>query len=405
MTAVRWRSSTAWIPAALVAAVALSWSAIAEVVPPAKEIVDRTLRSLRESSFTAHIVIKIPDGGEPRELVELVLYRRSGNDIRLEPVLPAQEAGRWYLLEKGGKNLRLVPDRREVLVLGKPRVGPVFTMLQMFLEQGCRRSQLAAALLPEQEAGQNLVRIYAPDGRAPFELVVDTRDYLPRVITVRPSRGRKWMMLALSQVKLVPPEGFAPEFFEVPPNWRVIGLPGPLEERERERLRNFRQRIPRLRPSAGGQPRKEPSASRLSAPSGAEEADEAKSRLGGFLPLVPTYLPEGFSPAKPRLLFFQGRLVFHLQLVNTQEHQLISIFEARGPEFFRDTEHLELPETICAERRLTEQGIFVLVLSSAVDAKELKAIADSLTDDPKRAEELVTQAIEQALGENEPREE
>lgn len=402
MNAVSWRRGTTCIMVILGAAFMLSWPALAEVAKPAKETLELALRALRESSFTAHITVRTPDGEEPRELVELVLYRRPPDEVRLEPVPSAtDEEGSWYVLEKGGRSLRLIADRKEVLVVGKPRVSPIFTMVQMFLDRGCRRSELAVVEVPAQERGKHLVRIYAPGGHTPFELVVDTQDYLPRLITMRPSTGRRWMAVALSEVEVVPADGFAPEFFEVPPNWRVIGLPGPLGEPERERLKRFRTHMPGPRSEASGRPLEEHSTGDLRAPRDAEEVDEAKRQVGDFLPLIPTHLPVGFTGAEAHLLFFRGNLVYHLQLVNPDERQLISIFEARGPGFLRETEHLDLPERIGVERRLMEHGIFVLVLSSAVDKKELKAIADSLTYDPECARKLVSQAIDRALGENE----
>lgn|GEM_PF-4418870 len=396
------RRSITWIVGALGAVLALSWVAFAQTGDQAKDVLERALRALRESNFTAHIVIRMPDGGQPQEVVELLLYRRPPDEIRLEPVVTRGEAGTWYILEKGQQNIQLISERKEALVLGRPRVGPIFAMVEAFLERGRGSGELAVSEVPPGKQGEKLVRIYAPDRSQPFELLVDTRDCLPRTITIRAPGGRKWMALALSKVEVVSPDYFTPEFFEVPPNWRVIGPPGPPQATEKERLRRFRRMMPGAKPGRGERPPEEPKAS-VSGVAG-EAGKTAQAELledEGFLPLIPAQPPEGFSLAEVRVVFFQGDLIFHLELVNPEKRQLISIFQARGPKFFEETEDIEQPGRISIVRRLTDRGVLVLLLSSDVGEEELAAVADSLTDDPERARELVTRAIDTALGENE----
>jgi hypothetical protein len=215
--------------------------------------------------------------------------------------------------------------------------------------------------------------------------VFDVEDGLLRVFAADEQKGDLGFKVVLSNVEVVAPGRFAPGFFEAPSDFQVIGSEAKIAEGQRKRLRTFQKGLPQQRHSP------EAMVDSLAA----EEAE-----TDDFLPALPAQLPEGFVIESVTPLYFSGRLLYHIEVVNVTDVQLVSVFETRHEEFrkeFRRTQSkdgkrfLDLP--------IGETGIYVILISEDLTEEDLRAIYDSMEFQPDMAVQLIDKALTSILSE------
>lgn len=366
------------LPAALFALAVFAQPASA-ITDEATETVKRLLRTFIKSSFKADVVFTIV--GKGSESLTGRLYRQPPRHFRLEYYEDEELVG--YYLEDGKGSTRVFPREQKVLHMRRKRLSPIFTLIAACLDRSLHEETLALA--EERRSGRATYVLNGFAGEKGFSAVFDTEDELLRVFTADEQKGELGFRVELNNVEIVAPGGFAPGLFAVPVDFQVIGSVTQVPESQRERLRQFQERLP--------QQRHRPKASEVL--HDAEEAD-----ADDFLPALPTHLPEGFIIESVTPLYFSGHLLYHIELVNVADVKLVSVFETKYEEFRKEFQNtwrkdgkrfIDLP--------FGETGIYVILISEDIAEKALREIYDSMEFQPDLAVQLIDKALTGILSE------
>ena len=367
------------LPAALFALLMLAQPAGA-ITEKAAETAKRLLRTLMETSFKADVAFEVIGVvGQESERLTGRLYRQPPDRFRLEYFEDEEPAG--YYLEDGKISTRVFPGDGKILVMQRQRLMPIFALIAGCLDRAVREKNLA--ITEERREGRASYVLSGFAGKKGFNAVFDVEDELLRVFTADVQEGELGFKVVLSNVEVIAPGGFVPGFFTAPSGFQVIGPAVKVPEGQRKRLRIFQKALPQQRH-----------------PSKAQEDSLAAEEAGtdDFLPALPTQLPEGFIIESVTPLFFSGRLLYHIELVNVVDVQLVSIFETQHEEFRKefqstwrkDGKHfIDLP--------LGETGIYVILISEDLGEEELKSIYDSMEFQPDLAIQLIDKALTSIL--------
>jgi len=366
------------LPAALLALLVFAQPAAA-ITEKATETAKRLLHTLMESSFKADVVFAVV--GKESESLTGRLYRQPPYNFRLEYYEGEELVG--YYLEDGKGSTRVFPRESKVLVMRRQRLMPIFALIAGCLDRAVQEKNLV--LTEERREGRVSYVLSGIAGRKGFNAVFDVEDGLLRVFAADEQKGDLGFKVVLSNVEAVAPGRFAPGFFEAPSDFQVIGPEAKIAEGQRKRLRTFQKGLPQQRHSP------EAMVDSLAA----EEAE-----TDDFLPALPTQLPEGFVIESVTPLYFSGRLLYHIELVNVAHVQLVSVFETRYEEFRKEFQKtwrkdgkrfLDLP--------LGETGIYVILISEDLAEDELRAIYDAMEFQPDLAIQLIDKALASILSE------
>jgi|GEM_PF-3266866 len=369
------------LPAALFVLLVFAQPAPA-ITGEAAETAKRLLHNLRESSFKADVVFEVIGiSGKESESLTGRLYRQPPDHFRLEYYEGEQLAG--YYLEDGKVSTRVFPGESKVLVMRRQRLMPIFALIAGCLDRAMQEKNLI--LTEELREGRASYVVSGFAGTKGFNAVFDAEDELLRVFAADEQKGELGFKVVLSNVETVAHRGFAPGFFTAPPDFQVIGLASKIAEGQRKRLRTFQKGLPQQQ-----HPPKAPEDSFA-----AEEVD-----TDDFLPALPSRLPKGFVIESVTPLFFSGRLLYHIELVNVTDVQLVSVFETKHEEFRKEFQNtwrkngkrfLDLP--------LGETGIYVILISEDIAEEELREIYDSMEFQPDLAVQLIDAALASMLSE------
>ncbi len=366
------------LPAALFALLVFV-QPVAAITGEATETAERLLRTLMESSFKADVVFKVV--GKESESLTGRLYRQPPNHFRLEYYEGEELIG--YYLEDGRTSTRVFPRERRALVMRGRRLSPIFILIASCLGRAVQEKQLV--LTEEYRQGRASYVLSGFAGVKGFSAVFDAEDELLRVFTAEGQKGELGFKVVLSNVEAVAPGGFALGFFAAPSDFQVFGPAAQIAEGERERLRIFQRRLPQQRHHQKSLD---------------EFRDMEETGTGDFLPALPSQLPEGFVIESVTPLYFSGRLLYHIELINVADVQLVSVFETRHEGFRKEFQKtwrkdgkrfLDLP--------LGETGIYVILISEDLTEEELRAIYDSMEFQPDVAVQLIDKALTSILSE------
>ncbi len=353
---------------------------IAAVAESAAETAERLLQKLLEVSFKADMSAEIV--GKEGDSLAGRLYRRPPDRFRLEYYEEGEIVG--YYLEDAVKSVRVFPRERRAIVMRGRRLSPVFGLIAGCLARVPRDEGLTVT--SDNRDGRKVYVLKAQSGQAAFSAVFDAEDELIREFTASRQVGDPGIKLALSNVETVAAKAFPPGFFDIPPGFEVIGLGARIGEGQREQLRIFQKRLPKARHRA------------LESKGVAEDAETAEGDY--FLPALPMKLPQGFVIESVTPLFFSERLLYHIELVNSEDVQLVSVFETKHEEYrdeFRgirrgnEKYYLDLP--------FGDTGIYVILISEDVKEEKLREIFESLEFQPEMALRLIDEALGSILAE------
>jgi len=366
------------LPAALFTLLVFAQPAAA-VADDATETANSLLRTFLETSFKADVVFTVV--GKESQGLSGRLYRQPPNHFRLEYYEGEELVG--YYLEDGRTSARVFPRERKAVLMMRQRLSPIFALIAGCLERAAKENELA--LTEEYREGRESYVFSGFAGAGAFSAVFDAEDKLLRVFKADGQKGDLGFNMVLSNVEAVAPGGFAAGFFSAPPDFQVFGPAARVAEGERKRLRTFQRRLPQQQHH----------------PKALEESLNAEeSSTEDFLPALPTQLPKGFVIESVTPLFFSGRLLYHIELVNVADVQLVSVFETRHEEFRKEFQRtwrkdgkrfLDLP--------LGDSGIYVILISEDIAEDALRAIYDSMEFQPDLAVQLIDKALASILSE------
>jgi len=373
-----------WLIVALL--LSLPLAALAETQP---EVALRILRALREVSFSADLVLTTTEEGET--VLAGKLYRVPPDRFRLE---------RWdegglsdYLLEDPHLSIRVFPNERRAYAMRRHQLVPVFRMMGVLAAGPIRQGK---AQMRESVADGSEVYIFnSGQPGSPVKLVVSASDFLPRELVLGFDKQAEAVVLKLTDVKVLH-EPLPPQMFVVPEEYAIVGFPQGMGEREKGRLRLFQGRL-RKRMGAGNR-----AAATQEAPpelgEKAAPADSCELRTDDYLPVLPAYLPQGFSIHTVTPLYFTDNLIFHVEIVNPARAQLISLFETRNEGFGKELKS----SSFTRERQVLfgeyeDSGLFVLLMSENVPVEELRRVLESLEEQPELSAKLIDEALRRLL--------
>ncbi len=347
----------------------------------AQEVGSRAQKALSEQAFTADFTVKIDNKAEA---AAGKLSRNPPSLVRLEHYKGGQLTD--YYLEGSGPSVEVIPAEKRAIIVPGRRIGLLFDLVSYSLESARKHGTLTVA--PAASFGRKTLVVTGGAGNATFKLVLDSNDYLPREFTASRGEGRGLTVL-IEGLKVVSPSHFPKAFFSVPEGYRVSGRAPRLGKTERERLLRFQGRL--------SGPLYDMPAARRSAKAADAGAGAGESV---FLPVLPTRLPPGFVIDTVTPLYFSDNLLYHIELVEPGQLQLVSIFETQHQRLldeFRKSRKQSKANYL--DRQFDESGIFVIIISDDVEQAQLQGIFDSLAHQPQLAVELLNRALANLLSE------
>jgi len=343
------------------------------------EVSRRVLAALEHSGFSGDIIISF--GEEKAAAIEGRIHRVPPGLLRVERYVKGRLVD--YYLEDCRMSARVIPAEKRAFLNPGPRFLPLLSLIGGYISAAASDHRLEVT--EGEFAGRSAILLQGFTGPVAFTAVVGASDWLPREFTAARGSGSKGLRVVFANMREVSPRDFPPGFFVVPPGYAVVGRTRQLPEQERRQLRSF-----------GGRLRSR--GERAEQKSGLAAAADAAS--GEFLPALPTRLPPGFRIDSVTPLFFNGRLLYHVELVHADKLLLVSLFETRDEELRQefqaarrnDGEHI----LACT---LEEDGVHVILVSEDLGMDELERIYRSLEFRPELALPLIDRALEKLLSE------
>lgn len=354
----------------------LATATMAEPLAADSEVLANTLKALKTKCFRAVLVLAGARRGKIWDIPKFTIYRLPDNRIRLEPIGGKAERD-WYLLEDPRQTIRVEVSSKCAFVVPGKRVSYLLHAVERFLEAG-RHSQ-PPKLEQVTIKGERFYRVSfheLPYGSVRLQLLIDGKNFLPKEIKLLTRDNAPSIAVSFENIEVKSPSDFDSGVFEVPAGYKTFGIGRKRTPAEEERLKNLRLKLSLPRNPLAGQ-----------------MGGSSQLAGGDFLPLTPTYLPEGFILLSADPVFFEDKLVFHLKAIHPEKLTLISIFESTdlGPiEQAKKRVKTDGFNIFAVERK---DGIAVLVLSDDVSEEELSKIGNSLQEDQEQAVELLEASL------------
>jgi hypothetical protein len=365
---------------ALALAALAAWPLAAAAATPS-EIASLTQKALSEKSFVADITVKIDN---ETVAAQGKLNRKPPELVRLEHYKGTKLTD--YYIEGSGPSVEIMPAEKRGIIVSGRRINLLFELVAYSLDSSSKQGTLKVA--NATSSGRKMFVITGGAGKATFKLVVDCADYLPREFTASRSQG-SGLAVQLKGLKVVPSSQFSAAFFNVPKGYRVSGRAPRLGASDRQRLLNFQGRL---------------SGAVYDSQSSRQTAKAAEAGGGAsdnvFLPILPTRFPPGFVIDSVTPLYFSDNLLYHIELVEPGQLQLVSIFETQHESLLDDfRKSRKQSKGNFLDREYDDSGIFVIIISDDVSQAQLTAIFDSLAHQPQVALGLINRALARLLSE------
>lgn len=365
---------------ALALAAMAAWPLVAAAATP-DEIAGLAKKALDEKPFIAEITVTIDN---ETVAAKGKLNRKPPELVRLEHYKGAKLTD--YYIEGNGPSVEIMPAEKRAIIVPGRRIGLLFELVAYSLDSSSKQGTLKVT--NATASGRNMFVVTGGAGKATFKLVLDSADYLPREFTASRGQG-SGLTLQLKGLKVVKSSQFPKGFFNVPEGYRVSGRAPRLGESDRQRLLRFQGRL--SGPVFESQTYKQ-------TPRAADTGGGMSDNV--FLPVLPTRFPPGFVIDTVTPLYFSDNLLYHIELVEPGQLQLISIFETQHERLLDDfRKSRKQSKASFIDREYDGSGIFVIIISDDVDKAQLEAIFDSLAHQPQVAVGLLNKALARLLSE------
>lgn len=365
---------------ALALAAMAAWPLAAAAATP-DEIVRLAKKALDEKPFIAELTVKIDN---KTVAAQGKLSRKPPELVRLEHYKGTNPTD--YYIEGNGLSVEIMPAEKRAIIVPGRRINLLFELVAYSLDSSSRQGTLKVA--DATASGRKMFVVTGGAGKATFKLVLDCADYLPREFTASRSQG-SGLTVQLKGLKVVKPSQLPAANFNVPEGYRVSGRAPRLGESDRQRLLRFQGRLsgPVFETQAYQQ-----------TPKAADAGGGAGDNV--FLPVLPTRFPPGFVIDTVTPLYFSDNLLYHIELVEPGQLQLVSIFETQHERLLDDfRKSRKQSKAAFIDREYDGSGIFVIIISNDVDEAQLEAIFNSLAHQPQVAVELINRALARLLSE------
>ncbi len=345
-----------------------------------EQIIENAYKALISRSFRAVIWIKDERSGESPAV--FVMSRRKDNTIRLEPIDKLHQP--WFIIENDKGTLRVIPSKHHAFLIRRRRIGIFFYILERVFNPLAKGSIIAIERQKLNSHEQYLITATGPSkhkrDKAAVKVLLDSRDFLPRQIILLGKDGEPHITARFTSLQIMHPSEFPPGYFDIPPDCRIITQDFAGKAEIREKLGKMRRQMGF--PEAGKQATK------------FFPLKKAGSDSKLFLPLLPTYLPEGFTVESIEPVWYEGSIIFHVKILDRDNLRLISIFQSAKPDLL--TKQVELKrDGLALFVKKMDKGPISLFVSSDVGVDELRKIADTLEEDKKKVLELLQIEIEE----------